>query len=240
MQEQDLNTVLLASNLFSNNQNLLELLTRNKLQTVNKTLINTKESVLIEVETHKPNYLFLSSTLPGAIETLGVITRTKQFSPKTKVILIINEGDANKILSCMIANTDAIIYTECLNDSLEIAIKQLSRGQMFLCGLATNVLKFSLQKQKVETKSDSGLLNSLTDREIEVLHSLTQGINYKQISKLLFISESTVKTHINNIFTKLNVNDRTQAVLYALHHGIDNLSKKSDLFRSLIGEPVEK
>ena len=111
---------------------------------------------------------------------------------------------------------------------------------MFLCGLATNVLKSSLQKQQVETKFDNGLLNSLTDRELEVLHSLTQGINYKQISNLLFISESTVKTHINNIFTKLNVNDRTQAVLYALHHGIDNLSKKPDLFESLTGKPVKK
>ena len=240
MQEQNLNTVLLASNLFLNNQNLLGLLTRNKLQAVNKTLINTKESTLYEVEAHKPNYLFLSSALPGAIETLEVITRIKQSSPKTKIILTVNEGDASKILSCVIANTDAIIYTECLNNSLETAIKQLSKGQTFLCGLAINVLKSSLQKQHLEIKSDSGLLNLLTDREIEVLHSLTQGINYKQISKFLFISESTVKTHINNIFTKLNVNDRTQAVLYALHHGIDNLSKKPDLFKSLISEPVEK
>lgn len=240
MQEQNLSTALLASGLFLNNQNLLELLTKNKLQTINKTLINTKESVLFEVDARKPDYLFLSSSLPGVIDTLEVITRVKKSSPRTKIILTVNKDDANKILSCVIANIDAIIYTECLNDSLETAIKQLSKGQMFLCGLATNVLKSSLQKQQIETKSDNGLLNSLTDREIEVLHSLTQGVNYKQISKLLFISESTVKTHINNIFTKLNVNDRTQAVLYALHHGIDNLSKKPDLFESLTGEPVKK
>ena len=237
---QDTSTTLLASNLFLNNQNLLQLLTRNKLQTVNKTLINTKEGILPEVETYKPNYLFFSSTLPGVIEVSEVISKIKQASPKTKIILVIDEGDSNKILNYIIANTDAIIYTECLNESLEFAIKQLSRGQMFLCGITTKVLKSSLHKQQIENKSDSGLLNSLTDREIEVLHSLTQGVNYKQISKLLFISESTVKTHINNIFTKLNVNDRTQAVLYALHHGIDNLSKKPNLFKSLISEPVEK
>ena len=237
---QDTSTALLASNLFLNNQNLMLLLTRNKLQTVNKTLINTKEGILPEVETHKPNYLFLSSTLPGVIEISEVITKIKQVSPKTKIVLAISENDANKILSYVIADTDAIIYIECLNESLEFAIKQLSKGQMFLCGMTTDLLKSSLQKQQAENKSDSGLLNALTDREIEVLHSLTQGVNYKQISKLLFISESTVKTHINNIFTKLNVNDRTQAVLYALHHGIDNLSKKPNLFKSLTVEAVEK
>ena len=236
----DTSTALLTSNLFLNNQTLLQLLAKNKLQTVNKTLINTKESIIPEVEAHKPNYLFLSSTTPGVIEVLEVIIKTKQASPKTKIVLVVNETDSCKIASYVIANTDAIIHMECLNESFEFAIKQLSKGQMFLCGMTTNALKSSLQKQRVETKSDSALLNSLTDREIEVLHSLTQGINYKQISKLLFISESTVKTHINNIFTKLNVNDRTQAVLYALHHGIDNLSKKSNLFQSLTGEPVEK
>jgi len=237
---QDTSTALLASNLFLNNQNLLQLLTRNKLQTVNKTLINTKEGILPEIETCKPNYLFFSSTLPGVIEVSEVISKIKQASPKTKIVLVINENDSSKILNYIIANTDAIIYTECLNESLEFAINQLSKGRMFLCGITTKVLKSSLHKQQVENKSDSGLLNSLTDREVEVLHSLTQGVNYKQISKLLFISESTVKTHINNIFTKLNVNDRTQAVLYALHHGIDNLSKKPNLFKSLVSEPVEK
>ena len=122
---QDTSTALLASNLFLNNQNLLQLLAKNKFQTVNKALINTKEGILPEVEAYKPNYLFLSSTLPGVIEILEVVTKTKQVSPKTKVILVVNENDAAKILSYIIANTDAIIYTEHLNESFELALKQL-------------------------------------------------------------------------------------------------------------------
>lgn len=68
-----------------------------------------------------------------------------------------------------------------------------------------------------------GLLPTLTKREIEVLSCLAAGLNYKQISEKLFVSNSTVKTHVNNIFTKLNINNRTQAVLYALKHGIENI-----------------
>ncbi len=60
---------------------------------------------------------------------------------------------------------------------------------------------------------------SLTSRENEVLELLTEGINYKSIAGKLIISETTVKTHVNNIFQKLQVNDRTNAVLYALSHG---------------------
>ena len=94
---QDISTALLASNLYLNNQNLLQLLTRNRLQTVNRTLINTKEGILPEVETHKPNYLFFSSTLPGVIEILEVVSRIKQVSPKTKIVLVVNENDSSKI-----------------------------------------------------------------------------------------------------------------------------------------------
>lgn len=96
-----------------------------------------------------------------------------------------------------------------------------------------------LKEKNLRTKFDTGLLELLTDREIEVLNALTLGMNYKQISKLLFISESTVKTHINNIFTKLNVNDRTQAVLYALNHGISSLIKKPYLVKDLGKEKIE-
>src|SRR3989338_9824119 len=96
---QDISTTLLASNLFLNNPNLLQSLTRNKLQIINKTPINTKESILPEVEANKPNYLLVSSTLPGVVEVLEVITKTKQVSPKTKIVLVINENDSGKILS---------------------------------------------------------------------------------------------------------------------------------------------
>ena len=68
-------------------------------------------------------------------------------------------------------------------------------------------------------------MNYLTQREEEVLELLTHGITYKGVASKLFISETTVKTHVNNIFQKLQVNDRTQAVLYALNHGIGNRRK---------------
>ena len=63
-------------------------------------------------------------------------------------------------------------------------------------------------------------INLLSRREYEVLVLLSKGYNNKEIGKELFISEKTVKNHITNIFKKLEVNDRVQATLFALHNSI--------------------
>jgi len=80
-------------------------------------------------------------------------------------------------------------------------------------------------QRKEHSKND--LVSCLTQREEEVLELLAQGITYKGVAKQLFISPTTVKTHVNNIFQKLQVNDRTQAVVYAIN-------KKKDKEESLL------
>lgn len=233
-------TALIALNPPLQNQTLFQQLSNLRIQINNRFSINTKESILPEIESLKPSFLLLSSALQGAIEITEVITKVKESSPKTKIILVANETESKRVLQLFVANVDAIISSESLVENLESAIKQIGKGLMYVCGRTLLELRVIMHEQNKLEKSDIGLLELLTEREKEVLHSLTQGINYKQISKNLFISESTVKTHINNIFTKLNVNDRTQAVLYALHHGIESLCKKPQILKNAANEPVEK
>ena len=94
--------------------------------------------------------------------------------------------------------------------------------------MSSRFFEYFQQSFKEETQvvaDEENLLNYLTQREEEVLDLLTQGITYKGVAQKLFISETTVKTHVNNIFQKLQVNDRTQAVLYALNNGFLNRRK---------------
>ena len=236
-----ISTALIALNASLNNQNLFQILTNSKVQVINKVPINTKEGILLELENLKPNMVFISSTLPGVIDLIQVIAKAKQISPRTKIILTVSENDKTKILSYFLSGINALIWTENIYELLENAIQQVNKGCLYICGTTAYDLRTLLQNQQNnDAKSDLGLLGHLTDREIEVLRSLTHGINYKQISKILYISESTVKTHINNIFTKLNVNDRTQAVLYALHHGIESLLKKPHILTNITGEIAQK
>ena len=233
-------TALLALSPNLKLQSIHELLSNLKVQIRNKTITNTKEGILSELEVSKPTYQFIFSGLPGVISIEEVVIRAKQLSPKTKIVLVVNETDAPKIAGYLILNVDAIIWIDNFVDCIEFALKQLVKGELFICGRSLYEIRTQIQKKNVESKFDLGLLGILTDRELEILHSLTQGKNYKQIAQLLYISESTVKTHINNIFTKLNVNDRTQAVLYALRHGIETIIKKPQIVTDLLSQAVPK
>ena len=105
------------------------------------------------------------------------------------------------------------------------AIDEVLSGKVYLpSALSSRFFEYFQRtfKEESASQSEENLLNYLTSREEEVLDLLTQGNNYKAIAAKLFISETTVKTHVNNIFQKLQVNDRTQAVLYALNNGFAN------------------
>ncbi len=185
-----ISTALIALNASLNNQNTYQILSNARVQVINKSSINTKESVVAELENLKPSLLIISSLLPGVIDLLEVISKAKQISPRTKIILIINENDKTRILNCFLSGVNAIVYSENVFEVLEQAIHQANKGNLFICGTTTYGLKTLLQAQQSDgIKSDAGLLGLLTEREVEVLGSLTQGINYKQISKILFISE---------------------------------------------------
>lgn len=233
-------TALIALNPSLNTQIFHQVLSNIKVLIKNKTATNTKEGILTELEFAKPTYQFIYSGLPGVIGLEEVIAKAKQISPATKIILVVNENDVSKIINYMLVNVDAIIWVDNFLENVESAVKQLAKGELFICGRSAFELRVQIQQKNIESKFDLGLLGLLTDREVEVLHSLTQGRNYKQISQALFISESTVKTHINNIFTKLNVNDRTQAVLYALRHGIESVIKKPHVVQDFLNNPIQK
>lgn len=237
---QHISTALIALGSNVNIPNVTASINNTGWYVINRAPINTREGILNELINVKPTFLLMSSLLTGAISLEEVLIKAKQISPRTKILLLVTEDDSTRLINYLLANVNAIIHVERFTESIEFAINQLmSKGEVFLCSKTASDFKVLLQEKKVGIKLELGLLELLTDRELEVLYSLTQGINYKQISKLLFISESTVKTHINNIFTKLNVSDRTQAVLYALKHGIENLIKKPEIIKNFQSEIVK-
>ena len=88
--------------------------------------------------------------------------------------------------------------------------------------LIFRAMKLGAKGYILKTMASAQLIYSIE----EVLELLTQGVTYKGVATKLFISETTVKTHVNNIFQKLQVNDRTQAVLYAINNGFLNKKVK--------------
>ena len=132
-------------------------------------------------------------------------------------------------LSAMKIGAKGYVLKTMASAQLIYAMDEVASGKIYLPNALTSRFFEYFQrsfKEEAQTAAEENLLTYLTAREEEVLDLLTQGNNYKGIAGKLFISETTVKTHVNNIFQKLQVNDRTQAVLYALNNGFANRRHK--------------
>ena len=143
-----------------------------------------------------------------------------------KVLALSGYDDADLIFRAMKIGARGYVLKTMASAQLIYAIEEVLNGKIYLpLALSSRFFEyfqqtFKEENAKQETADDEeNLLDYLTQREKEVLELLTQGITYKGVANKLFISETTVKTHVNNIFQKLQVNDRTQAVLYAINNG---------------------
>jgi len=76
------------------------------------------------------------------------------------------------------------------------------------------------KEEPIANRAAANSEDGLTEREQEVLRLIADGMNNREIAEKLFISEKTVKTHVSNILSKLHLDDRTQAAIYALRHGL--------------------
>jgi DNA-binding NarL/FixJ family response regulator len=168
----------------------------------------------------RPDVVLLDISSPkiGGIE---VIASIKHESPDTKPLMLSAARDEAMIMEGLKAGAKGYLSKDATASDLFRAIHALYEGDVwierkliakFIDGVA--IADFQTQRPKDRAKE------GLTPREREVLRCLTKGWTNKEIAGDLFISEKTVKSHLNNIFKKLNVSRRLQAILYAIERGL--------------------
>ena len=177
------------------------------------------------IKKYQPDVVLLDMNMPERDGLQGIMEITK-LGLDTKILALSGYDDADLIFRAMKIGAKGYVLKTMASAQLIYAIEEVLNGKIYLpLALSSRFFEyfqksFREETEKQNSKSDEeNLLDSLTQREEEVLELLTQGITYKGVAGKLFISETTVKTHVNNIFQKLQVNDRTQAVLYAINNG---------------------
>ena len=176
------------------------------------------------VKKYRPDLVLMDINMPEK-DGLQAIQEIEKLELGVKVIALSGYDDADLIFRAMKIGAKGYVLKTMASAQLIFAIDEVLNGKVYLpSALSSRFFEYFQRSFKTETQTanEENLLNYLTAREEEVLDLLTQGNNYKGIAGKLFISETTVKTHVNNIFQKLQVNDRTQAVLYALNNGFAN------------------
>ena len=177
------------------------------------------------IKKYQPDIVLLDMNMPDRDGLQGILEINK-LDLGTKVLALSGYDDADLIFRAMKIGAKGYVLKTMASAQLIYAIDEVLNGKIYLpLALSSRFFEYFQQTFREETarknaeSDEENLLDALTQREEEVLELLTQGITYKGVASKLFISETTVKTHVNNIFQKLQVNDRTQAVLYAINNG---------------------
>ena len=166
----------------------------------------------------------LLDTFFDSIDTLEIARQMRVYSPKTAVIML-SELEGEEWLFQAVKVGAAAYYTRNITpEDLIRAIQKVSKGEYLINddvlsqpNLANRVLQ-SFREMATGNEEDLRPLEPcpLSSREVEILEHIAKGNSNKEIAKLLDISDQTVKNHITSILRKLEVNDRTAAVVYAI------------------------
>ena len=189
----------------------------------------TSASVAISlIKKYRPEIVLMDINMPEK-DGLTAIAEIEKLDLGVRTIALTGYDDPDLIFRAMKIGAKGYILKTMASAQLIYAIDEVANGKIYLpATLSSRFFEYFQKSFREETQvvsDEENLLNFLTQREEEVLDLLTQGVTYKGVAQKLFISETTVKTHVNNIFQKLQVNDRTQAVLYALNNGFLNRRK---------------
>ena len=179
------------------------------------------------IKKYRPDIVMMDINMPEK-DGLQAIQEIDKLGLGTKVIALSGYDDSDLIFRAMKLGAKGYILKTMASSQLSRAIEDVLSGKVFLPPmLSARFFEYFQKSYKNECMGtgEENLLSNLTNREEEVLELLTEGENYKSVASKLFISETTVKTHVNSIFQKLQVNDRTQAVLYALKNGFGNRAR---------------
>lgn len=178
---------------------------------------NGEQAVLLARQ-DKPDIILMDINMP-VLNGLQAIKILKEENSNCKIIVLTLHQDREYLFRTIQLGCEGYVLKDAESSVLIEAIRNVYREQTYIQPNMTGELVKEYNRITL-IEQDSSISRSLTNREIEVLKLIAEGLINKEIAKTLYISEKTVKNHISNIFKKLDVNDRTQAAIYAFKHNI--------------------
>lgn len=179
--------------------------------------------------TLQPDIMLMDINMP-IMNGVQATEKIKGISPETKVIILSIHDDENYVHQAFSSGASGYLLKEMDSDALIEAIQVVAGGEAYIHPRVTG--KLITEFRRLSSKQDHEVahvelvdqvgnerFNSLTPREKEVLQLMAEGRSNKAIGDYLYISEKTVKNHVSSILQKLDVQDRTQAVVTSIKNG---------------------
>lgn len=176
------------------------------------------EEAVFNARAEKPDIILMDINMP-ILNGLQAIKMLKDEDSRYKIIVLTLHQDREYLFKTLQLGCEGYVLKDAESSVLIEAIRSVYHEQTYIQPNMTVELVKEFNRVTL-IEQDRSITNNLTNREVEVLKLIAEGMINKEIAKDLFISEKTVKNHISNIFKKLDVNDRTQAAIYAFKHNI--------------------
>jgi len=169
-----------------------------------------------------PNVVLMDLVMPH-LDGISATRQVKSLAPNVKVIALTSFTEDNKVFPAIQAGASSYLLKDVSPDDLVEAIRAVYRGEARLHPDIARKLMEQVARQTIPSREPQ--VTNLTEREHDVIRLVAQGHSNQEIAQTLVISEKTVKTHVSNILSKLQLEDRTQLAIYAIKNGLVNSSQ---------------
>jgi len=176
----------------------------------------TGEEAVKLVTENIPDVVLMDLIMPG-MDGVETTRRIKAISPRTQVVVLTSYHEDAHIFPALKAGAISYILKDMKMDKLVDVLQRAVQGEVTL---HPRVAARVLQNLREDAAEQPQLFTDLTERELEVLKLIANGLSNSQIAQQLIISENTVKGHVSNILSKLHLADRTQVAVYAWQRGL--------------------
>jgi DNA-binding NarL/FixJ family response regulator len=174
----------------------------------------------------RPDVLLMDVRMPD-LDGISATREVLEASPEVKVVILTTFEQDDYIFGALSAGASGFLLKRTSPEDLIAAIHTVAAGDSLLSPSVTRTVIARMAQQPTPDVSSSSRLDELTPREREVLEHVARGRSNSEIATMLFIEESTVKTHVKRILMKLRLRDRVQAVIFAYESGLTRPGPKT-------------
>jgi DNA-binding NarL/FixJ family response regulator len=165
----------------------------------------------------EPDVVLMDISMPK-MDGISATREIRSLLPQTAVIILTAHEEDEQVFEGMKAGAQGYLLKDAEPEDLSRAIRTVYAGDTIIAPDLAQKMLNTFESGK--SSGSSRLMPPLTERELEVIRALAQGKSDRQIANSLGISEKTVRNHTSNIYRKLHIFDRTQAVIYAIREGV--------------------
>jgi len=169
-----------------------------------------------QVNDLKPDVILMDIDMPGGINGIDAVQKIRAFNQEVQIIMLTVFDDNKTVLEAISSGASGYLLKKNISEKLYDAMKEVLSGGAPMSPNVARMVIASMQKKRHDDEN----IYQLTPREKEILVALSEGISYKAMAAQFFISLDTVRSHIKNIYQKMQVHNQLEAVARARSSGI--------------------